>query len=104
MRSVVVFPAPLGPRKPKISPSCTVMSTPLTASTLPPRVLKLFFSPIVEIIMIVILPWDERLTRYVATSQVLLLRDMARFFVGGVNAAPCRDCPAGLRPETVAAT
>src|SRR6185437_15131427 len=34
MRKVVVFPAPLGPRKPKISPRCTAKSTPRTASTL----------------------------------------------------------------------
>ena len=33
MRSVVVFPAPLGPRKPKISPRSTSMLTPRTAST-----------------------------------------------------------------------
>src|SRR6185437_13984889 len=31
--SVVVFPAPFGPRKPKISPSATLRSTPATAST-----------------------------------------------------------------------
>src|ERR1700729_722086 len=34
IRSVVVFPAPLGPRKPKISVRCTAKSTPRTASTL----------------------------------------------------------------------
>src|SRR5436190_4656140 len=34
IRSVVVLPAPLGPRKPKISPRCTAKSTPRTASTL----------------------------------------------------------------------
>src|SRR3954469_10489115 len=31
--SVVDFPAPLGPRKPKISPRSTAKSTPRTAST-----------------------------------------------------------------------
>ena len=33
IRSVVVLPAPFGPRKPKISPSATARSTPRTAST-----------------------------------------------------------------------
>src|SRR5262249_15542769 len=37
MRSVVVLPAPFGPRKPTISPSSTVRSTPRTASTRPLR-------------------------------------------------------------------
>src|SRR2546425_12946542 len=31
MRSVVVFPAPLGPRNPKTSPRCTSRSSPSTA-------------------------------------------------------------------------
>ncbi len=35
MRRVVVFPAPLGPRNPKISPGATEMVTPRTASTAP---------------------------------------------------------------------
>ncbi len=46
IRRVVVLPAPLGPRKPKISPRCTVMLTPRTASTGPRRDLKLFFSSV----------------------------------------------------------
>src|SRR5215471_18877524 len=33
IRRVVVLPAPFGPRKPTISPSSTVRSTPRTAST-----------------------------------------------------------------------
>ena len=36
IRSVVVLPAPLGPRKPKISPRCTSKLTPRTASTVAP--------------------------------------------------------------------
>ena len=40
IRSVVVLPAPLGPRKPKISPASTVRSTPRTASTVDLRALK----------------------------------------------------------------
>jgi hypothetical protein len=32
---VVVFPAPLGPRTPTISPERTSSETPLTAATLP---------------------------------------------------------------------
>ena len=38
IRSVVVLPAPLGPRKPTISPASTSRSTPRTASTGPVRV------------------------------------------------------------------
>src|SRR6059058_5859430 len=37
MLIVVVFPAPLGPRKPNTSPVATSKSTPLTASTSPKR-------------------------------------------------------------------
>ena len=37
IRTVVDLPAPLGPRKPKTSPSLTCRSTPRTASTAPPR-------------------------------------------------------------------
>src|SRR5436309_3345818 len=33
--TVVVFPAPLGPSRPKVSPSCTSRSTPLRAVTSP---------------------------------------------------------------------
>src|ERR1044072_2740903 len=40
MRSVVVLPAPLGPRKPKISPWRTFRSTPATASTVRLRALN----------------------------------------------------------------
>src|SRR5207245_6846142 len=49
MRSVVVLPAPFGPRKPKISPDLTVRSTPATASTTCLRVLKTRLSPWVSI-------------------------------------------------------
>ena len=35
MRSVVVLPAPFGPRRPVISPSRAVKLTPSTALTLP---------------------------------------------------------------------
>src|SRR5258708_10343803 len=37
IRSVVVLPAPLAPRKPKISPRATVKLTPSTAVTTPYR-------------------------------------------------------------------
>ncbi len=43
MRKVVVFPAPFGPRNPKISPGRTLILTPRTASTGPRRERKLFF-------------------------------------------------------------
>src|SRR5262245_22320921 len=51
MRSVVVLPAPLGPRKPTISPARTAKSTPRTASTAPCRVRNVRASPIASIIM-----------------------------------------------------
>src|SRR5690606_8256461 len=41
MRSVVVLPAPLGPSRPVISPSCAVKPTPRTACTGPALALKL---------------------------------------------------------------
>src|SRR6266699_7210589 len=52
MRSVVVFPAPLGPRNPTISPRPTVRSTLATASTTPRRVLNTRPSPRASIIVI----------------------------------------------------
>src|SRR5260370_22284246 len=48
MRKVVVFPAPLGPRKPYTSPRRTLMSTESTARTpLPYRFVRLCVSTIV---------------------------------------------------------
>src|SRR5207245_6252783 len=44
------LPAPCGPRKPKISPAPTRRSTPLTASTTPPRVLNVRRRSVVSII------------------------------------------------------
>src|SRR6188472_4825135 len=52
MRRVVVFPAPLGPRKPKISPAFTWRSTPATASTAPVRDLKVRLRSAVSIIIV----------------------------------------------------
>src|SRR6202165_4070647 len=49
MRSVVVLPAPFGPRKPKISPRVTERSTPATASTFRPRDLNTRRRPRVSI-------------------------------------------------------
>src|SRR3982750_1839102 len=49
MRSVVVLPAPLGPRKPNISPGITWRSTPTTASMVRLRVLKIRRRPRVSI-------------------------------------------------------
>ena len=45
MRSVVVLPAPFGPRKPTISPGSTTKSTPQTASTRPCFVVNARASP-----------------------------------------------------------
>ncbi len=44
MLNVVVFPEPLGPIRPKISPSCTSKVTSLTAVR-PPKYLDEFFHP-----------------------------------------------------------
>ena len=44
IRTVVVFPAPLGPRKPKISPFFIARSIPRTASMPPLNVLVRFFA------------------------------------------------------------
>jgi len=44
--TVVDFPAPFGPRKPKTSPASTRRSTPLTASTVPVRLLYVFTTPL----------------------------------------------------------
>src|SRR5437763_417526 len=50
--SVVVLPAPLGPRNPKISPALTVRSTPFTASTVCLRDLKVRVRPRVSIMFV----------------------------------------------------
>src|SRR5262245_6504075 len=82
IRSVVVFPAPLGPRKPKISPGSTARSTPRTASTVlfrrPWRDRKDLVSPWVSIIMAK--PYRV-MTRsvnfeYVLMASLLGLRDL----------------------------
>ncbi len=39
MRRVVVFPAPFGPSRPRITPRVAENETPLTASTSPKRLL-----------------------------------------------------------------
>src|SRR5215813_5794750 len=51
MRSVVVLPAPLGPRKPTISPSATARSTPRTASTVRLRLRNVRVSPFASMIV-----------------------------------------------------
>src|SRR5215472_1883286 len=50
IRSVVVLPAPLGPRKPTISPPPTVRSTPRTASTFRFRAVNVRARPCASII------------------------------------------------------
>src|SRR5256886_16764133 len=54
MRSVVVLPAPFGPRKPTISPSPTVRSTPRTASTVRLRLRNVRARPSASIIGILV--------------------------------------------------
>src|SRR5215813_11636065 len=51
IRRVVVLPAPLGPRKPTISPSATLRSTLRTASTVRLRVRKVRASPSASMIV-----------------------------------------------------
>src|SRR5689334_23893842 len=53
-RRVVVLPAPLGPRKPTISPSATVRSTPRTASTVRLRLRNVRARPSASIIGILV--------------------------------------------------
>ena len=50
IRSVVVLPAPFGPRKPTISPSSTVRSTPRTACTVRLRLLNVRVRPLASMI------------------------------------------------------
>src|SRR5215472_5221134 len=54
IRSVVVLPAPFGPRKPTISPSLTVRSTPRTASTVRLRLLNVRARPFASMIGMVV--------------------------------------------------
>jgi hypothetical protein len=55
IRSVVVFPAPFGPRNPKISPRPTSMLIPRTASIGPRLDPKLFLRSVVEIMVFTLL-------------------------------------------------
>src|SRR5487761_220639 len=48
LRNVVVLPAPLAPRKPKISPRSTAKLTPLTALTTPYRLTSCLASTAVD--------------------------------------------------------
>ena len=56
MRRVVVLPAPFGPRKPTISPSSTVRSTPRTACTVRLRLVKSRARPLASMIPISAVP------------------------------------------------
>src|SRR2546422_7978996 len=56
MRIVVVLPAPLGPRKPTISPRSTRKEIPATASTAP----KLLVRPLTSIIGVRLTTCDSR--------------------------------------------
>src|SRR5690349_2678183 len=84
MRSVVVLPAPFGPRKPKISPRRTLRSTPATASTTRLRVWKTRRKPRVSIIA--------------SGSAVPIRRD----FAGSSRRPAGKQVPEGLlgRPAT----
>src|SRR5436305_10396052 len=61
MLIVVVFPAPLGPRKPNTSPAATSNSTPRTAWTSP----KFFFRP-----RTTIAGWDPFVAAVIAAGNV----------------------------------
>src|SRR5215469_9541122 len=69
MRSVVVLPAPFGPRKPTISPSSTARSTPRTASTGPLRLLNVRASPRASMIA---MPSSLRLLGAVGSCRVAI--------------------------------
>src|SRR6266851_2149424 len=78
IRSVVVLPAPFGPRKPKISPRRTLRSTPTTASTTRLRLWKTRRRPRVSIIG--------------SGSELPIRRD----FAGCRDLAACQEIPEGL--------
>jgi hypothetical protein len=60
MRIVLVFPAPLGPRKPNVSPRLMVKLTPLTASKSPKRLTSSCASRIGSLIMAYFIGSRER--------------------------------------------
>src|SRR6185437_17026006 len=78
MRSVVVLPAPFGPRKPTISPARTLRSRARTASTVPRLVLNVLASPVTWIISA--MPGES------VIGRLLLLR-AAGWVCGGVDCA-----------------
>src|SRR5579871_3279378 len=108
MRSVVVFPAPFGPRNPTISPAFTSRSTPRTASTSPRLVLNVLASPTAEIIV----PPDVRapLGRAVASCAWVTVRLLPRggsryisTFVRDHPTAWSRQSPRGV-PDLIRCT
>src|SRR6185437_10330641 len=83
MRSVVVLPAPFGPRRPVIAPSQAVKETLRTASTSPKRLARLRAS----------------ITRVAQRQEEERARDALEAFaveaVGARRADECRDEPGG---------
>src|SRR5205814_4613266 len=81
IRNVVVLPAPLGPRKPKISPAPTRRSMPLTAATRAPRDLNVRRRSVVSIIHFEIGAWESGVAEIgVGLAILTLLRPSARCF------------------------
>ncbi|AKZ58175.1 hypothetical protein SAM23877_5130 [Streptomyces ambofaciens ATCC 23877] len=67
IRRVVVLPAPLGPRKPRISPARTVRSMPRTASTGPCFVSKVRARP--AVLMIAMAPEKQSHSIFATTPS-----------------------------------
>src|SRR5262249_22698119 len=87
MRKVVVLPAPFGPRKPTISPSDTVRSTPRTASTVRLRLVNVRASPRASMIaMRVSSPFAGRACLFSCLAAAVLIgrqsgQDLGEFVV-----------------------
>src|SRR5215813_2409320 len=95
IRRVVVLPAPLGPRKPTISPSATLRSTPRTASTVRLRVRKARASPLASMI-VMSCPRFPRRQVAVRPARALRARALrARALAARAPAAGARPRPPG---------
>src|SRR5713226_8569829 len=94
MRRVVVFPAPLGPRKPYTSPRRTLMSTESTARTPPPyRLVRPWVSTIVMFCMTITLGFARR--RVVTRRSDLLSHPL-----GGGGLGWTRNRSAATSPQS----
>src|SRR5262245_35723197 len=91
MRSVVVLPAPFGPRKPKISPVPTSRSTPRTASTTLLRALKVRARSWVAII-VPLVGRAKAMVHLLVVAYAALVGSCTVQHLGAIS-APCRYLP-----------